>query len=84
LLLLKKKISPSEKKWNFIQLPTKLSTQLPSEFNVIFNNNVFQFKINSKHRIVSKKIYDGLGLLTGDIIVLEQNEKKYSVTITYD
>ena len=81
LILFKKKISVSEKKWGFIQLPVKLTTQLPKEFHVTFDDRTFQLKINSKNRIVSKKIYDGLGLLDGDTVVLEQNEKTYSISL---
>ena len=84
MILFKKKISVSEKKWGYISIPFKLAAQLPAEFNVIFDDNVFQIKINSKHRIVSKKIYDGLGLLDGDTVVLEQNDKNYSIRLTRD
>jgi len=82
LLLLKKKISASEKKWGFVQLPVAVTSKLPKEFEISNNEKMFQLKINSKNRIVSRKLFHGFDLHVDDTIELKKIGDNYSIVLT--
>ena len=79
--IFRKKISYSEKKWNFFQFKIALVKKLPNKFDVHFNGLVFSFSINKANRINTKKLFSQLNLHEGDTILIEKKDKKYIISI---
>lgn len=78
--ILEKSISSSEKKWTFIQIPKKLISKFPEEFDLFYNEKVYSCKINGVGRIISKKLFSETGLIDGDTIKIEEKNGKFSIT----
>ncbi len=80
MALLKKIITSSEEKWSFIQIQSNLVSKFPEKFELHYNDKVFQVKINSKGRMISKKLMDSMRMLYGDTIQIDKNDEKYSIS----
>lgn len=79
-IILKKTISLAEKKWSYIQIPSKLVSEFPEKFFLYYNDKIFHAYINKANRIVSTKLFLELELRIGYIITLEKNDGKYLIT----
>ncbi len=77
----KQKIKPSDIKWGFISLSSKIVNQLPSEIKIIYKDQNYHFLINSAGRIVSKKFVGLLELKEGDAITLTRKDDSYELSV---
>lgn len=79
-VILKKMLSVAEKKWSYIQIPSKKVSEFPEKFNLYYGDKIFSAYINKAHRVVSKQLFLELGLRIGSIVTIEKNDDKYSIT----
>jgi hypothetical protein len=76
------KVHPSDIKWGFIALSTKIVDQLPPKVKIIYKDQNYYFPINSVGRIVSKKFVKLLNLKENDFIILTGNDdNSYELTV---
>jgi hypothetical protein len=79
--IFKMKLTPSDIKWGFLTLPTKIVNKLPEMIHISYKEQNHHFAINSAQRIVSKKFFGSLNLKSGDFIVLTGNDNTYALSI---
>lgn len=80
VIISNKTLTFGEKKWSYMQIPSKKVSEFPEKFNLHYNDKIFPVFINKANRIVSTKLFSELGLHMGDIVTIEKKDGIYSIT----
>lgn len=77
----RQKIKPSDIKWGFIALSSKIVKELPVEIKIVYKDQNYHFPINKVGRIVSKKFVKLLNLKEGDSVILTAKDDSYELSV---